>query len=281
LPLGALEVFPIEMANAYAAMGNDGISNAPYYIERVEDRNGDVIFEHQPNGRRAISTQTARLVTETLASNVRSGTGTAARLSNEHEAAGKTGTAQNYEDAWFVGYTDCLATAVWMGHPDEKIAMRNVPGWGNMFGGKVPAAIWGQYNDDYHESLVDPCRFEGPESYGGGRYLKVPGEIGFCNAGDRGSSTKNTQLVDSDKDGKPDCFQLITTTTVLLDADGNPIPVDEDGNPISDPTADGGGGTTAPPTTAPAATSPAATSPATTSPANTVPPATAPPSSDG
>ncbi len=270
LPLGALEVKPIEMATAYAAMGNDGIYNAPYYVERIEDKDGNVIYEHRPNGRRAISTQSARLITETLASNVRGGTGTAARLDNGHEAGGKTGTAQNYEDAWFVGYTDCLATAVWMGHPDEKVPMRNVPGWGNMFGGKVPATMWGAFNNGYHAEIDEPCVFDEPEPYGGGRYLKVPGEIGFCNSGDRGSSTRNTRLRDSDGDGEVDCFEVIVTTTAKPAEDTLP-----EGQ--GDPREDGGGGTTAPPAT-PAPTQPPATQPPATQPPATEAP-TQPPAS--
>ena len=211
-PLGSKEVHPLEMATAYAAMANDGIVNDAYYVEKILDRDGNVIYEHRPDPRRAISTQSARLITETLVSNVSGGTGTAARLDGGHEAGGKTGTTQNYEDAWFVGFTTYLTTAVWMGHPDEKISMRNVPGWGNMFGGKVPATIWGAFNNVYHADL-EPVPFAEPESYGGGRYLKVDGEIDFCNAGDRGNSTKNTELVDSDGDGEKDCFRPITTTT--------------------------------------------------------------------
>ena len=211
LPLGSKEVYALEMAAAYAALGNDGIYNKPVYIEHIEDADGNIIFENRPNGRRAVSTQTARLVTETLEGNVRRGTGTAGRVDGGHPAAGKTGTAQNYEDAWFVGYTDYIATAVWMGHPDEKISMRNVPGWGNMFGGKVPAAIFGQFNSDYHAGL-EPVAFTDPEPYGGGRKLKVPGEIDFCSASDQ-NAPNGTERIDSDGDGKKDCFRALTTTT--------------------------------------------------------------------
>jgi penicillin-binding protein 1A len=211
-PLGSKEVRPMEMATAYAAMANDGIVNDAYYIERIVDQQGNVIFEHRPDPRRAISTQSARMIVQTLIGGVRSGTGTAAQLDGGHTAGGKTGTAQNYEDAWFVGFTPYLTTAVWMGHPDEKIPMRDVPGWGNMFGGKVPATIWGAFNNAYHANLP-VIEFAEPDGYGGGRYLKAPGEKDFCDEGDRGSSTRNTELVDSDGDGEDDCFRPITTTT--------------------------------------------------------------------
>ncbi len=258
LPLGSKEVHPLAMSAAYAAIGNDGIYNAPWYIERVLDRDGNIIYEHRPDPRRAISQQSARMLTEVLASNVRGGTGTRARLDGGHEAAGKTGTAQSNEDAWFAGFTSHLATAVWMGHPDEKVPMRGVAGWGSIFGGTVPAATWGYFNNLYHADL-EPIPFAAPDSYGGGRYLKVEGEIDFCNAGDRGNSTRNTVMVDSDGDGVDDCFNPVTTLAVLTDADGNPvldgsgntIPLDGNGNPI----------TTLPPTTAPPATPPPATEP--------------------
>jgi penicillin-binding protein 1A len=212
LPLGSKEVHPIEMATSYAAMANDGVVNDAYYVEKILDRDGNVIFEHRPDPRRAISQQSARMITQTLISNVRGGTGTAARLDGGHEAGGKTGTAQNYEDAWFVGFTQYLTTAVWMGNPDEKIPMRNVAGYGNMFGGKVPAIIWGAFNNAYHANLT-PIPFPAPEPYAGGRYLKVPGEIDWCNEADRGLSTSNTELVDSNGDGEKDCFNPVTTTT--------------------------------------------------------------------
>ncbi len=213
LPLGSEEVHPLDMAVAYASIGNDGIHNDPYYVQRIESPDGEVIYEHRPDGTRAISAQSARMITEVLAGNVRGGTGQRAQLDGGHEAAGKTGTAQGHEDAWFVGYTECLATAVWMGHPDLKLSMRGVPGFATVWGGTVPAATWGAFNNSYHERLPETCTFTPPESYGGGRYLKVEGEIDFCNASDRGRSVADTVLVDSDGDGKKDCFRFETTTT--------------------------------------------------------------------
>ncbi len=224
LPLGSKEVRVIEQAAAYAALANDGIYNKPWYIDRIEDRSGEVIYEHRPDGRRAVTVQTARMITQTLESNVRGGTGQRARLPNGMAAGGKTGTAQNSEDAWFVGFTPYVTTAVWMGHPDEKIPMRGVAGWGTIFGGTVPAAVWGQFNTAYHE-LLEARDFADPDGYGGGRYLKVDGETDFCSTSDIGVDNEGTVLRDSDGDGVGDCYVPITTTTLPC-PDGTPVPED-------------------------------------------------------
>lgn len=252
LPLGSKEVHPLEMASAYAAMGNDGLYNAPWYIERIEDRSGNIIYEHRADSRRALSIQSARMITEVLASNVRSGTGKRARLDNGHEAAGKTGTAQNNEDAWFVGYTDYLTTAVWMGHPDEKVRMRNVGPFASIFGGSVPALVWGHFNNAYHAEL-EPSPFEDPDPYSGGRYLKVDSEQDFCNSADRGLPVTETTVIVDDAGNK--CFEHVTTTTIPVDADGNPLPtIDGGGVAPTTPTTVPGPVTTPVPTTAPAIT---------------------------
>jgi penicillin-binding protein 1A len=173
MPIGAEEVLPLDMAAAYAAIANDGIYNPPYMIERVEDRDGNVIFQHEPDGRRAMSVQTARLATRVLEQNVLSGTGTRARLPGR-QAAGKTGTAQNSADAWFVGFTPQLATAVWMGQPDGQIPMRGVGGI-TVTGGSFPARIWGAYMTMAHEGL-DVIEFHDAGSTRRGTYLRLPDE---------------------------------------------------------------------------------------------------------
>lgn len=178
MPLGPKDVTPLDMATAYATFANDGLQIDPIFIERVEDRQGNIIFENTPQPERAISVQSARLVTSVLAANVRGGTGTRARLP-EQVAAGKTGTAQDFADAWFVGYTPYLATAVWMGNPDEQIPMRSVDrgalGVGSVTGGSIPAMIWGAYNTTYHEGLA-PLEFEPPDGTRGGGRIRTDQE---------------------------------------------------------------------------------------------------------
>lgn len=173
LPLGPFNITPLEMANAYATIANDGVRVDPHLIERV-DANGELLFQHDPNPIRAISPQTARLITDVLEKNVSCSAGACtarrAQLSN-HPAAGKTGTGQSNFDAWFVGYTPQLSTAVWVGGQEGQIAMRwnSDPVEGTTFadyeatfgqfasggvtGGSIPSIIWSSFMELYMEPL--------------------------------------------------------------------------------------------------------------------------------
>ena len=144
LTLGSNGVSALDMASAYATLAADGELQTPFVIDRVEDRSGKVIFRTTPKGERAVSIQHARTVTQVLTQVVQRGTGTAARVPG-WQVAGKTGSTDLNVDAWFVGYTAKLSTAVWMGSPQEQISMYNVGGVSRVYGGTFPARIWGAY----------------------------------------------------------------------------------------------------------------------------------------
>ena len=150
MALGSTDVHPIDMASAYATLANDGVRHDPYFVERIEDRRGRVVLEGRTEGERVISAQHARTATEVLRAVVDNGTGTRARLPRR-PVAGKTGTSQDHQNAWFVGYTPQLTTAVWMGSPRANVPMRNVGGI-KVTGGSYPARIWGAY---MAEALAD------------------------------------------------------------------------------------------------------------------------------
>lgn len=115
LPLGSKEVTPIDMASAYATFANDGVRHEPYFIERIEDREGKVLYQHQLRPQRVVDIQTARLVNETLIANVTGGTGRNAQIDNGQPAAGKTGTTNDSADVWYVGYTpSCPPPSGWV-----------------------------------------------------------------------------------------------------------------------------------------------------------------------
>jgi len=143
MTLGTNVVTPLQMASAYATIANDGAYHTPYLIASVADANGKSLFSHLDKARQAISPQIAREATQVLQQVVFRGTGVAAGVYG-HPVAGKTGTAESYHDAWFVGYTPQLATAVWMGNVAGEVPMRNVAGI-NVQGGSFPARIWNAY----------------------------------------------------------------------------------------------------------------------------------------
>jgi penicillin-binding protein 1A len=144
LSLGTEEVRPIEMVGAYATIARDGEFLKPYLVERVEDVEGNVLWRAPRSGKQVLNRDIARAATQSMREVVRRGTGTEARLGNDRQVAGKTGTTQNYEDAWFIGYTSQIATVIWMGSPVGKVAMRGVGGI-SVSGGSYPAKIWREY----------------------------------------------------------------------------------------------------------------------------------------
>jgi penicillin-binding protein 1A len=119
LALGAGEATLVEMTAAYAAFGNEGLRMKPFYITRITDRDGNVIEEARPTARDAIRADTAYLMTSLLKGVVERGTAVRAR-SLKRPVAGKTGTTNDFTDAWFIGYEPTLAAGVWVGYDDKR-----------------------------------------------------------------------------------------------------------------------------------------------------------------
>ncbi|MBS0274850.1 MAG: hypothetical protein JSR55_10715, partial [Proteobacteria bacterium] len=135
LALGTSDVTPIEMTTAYAAFANGGYRVYPTYVTEVDDLGGHVLYKRQtPKPQRVIASHVDKDLTAMLYGVVTGGTGRAAAIPG-HEAAGKTGTTQDYHDAWFVGFTADYVTTVWVGN-DDSSPMKNVTG------GTIPATIW-------------------------------------------------------------------------------------------------------------------------------------------
>lgn len=147
ITLGAEEVSPLEMASVAATLAADGVHRPPVFVRRVEAADGSVLFEGSGALQQAIGANVARLATDGLRRVITSGTGRRADIGRP--AAGKTGTAQRWRDAWFVGYTPQLAAAVWMGHPDGEVPMENVDGI-RVTGGSYPARIWATFMQAAH-----------------------------------------------------------------------------------------------------------------------------------
>jgi penicillin-binding protein 1A len=133
---------PLEMTSAYSTLANGGVHCVPYAITKVLDRNGKAIFKAKPSCKQVIPPDVAAQVTAMLQGVINHGTGTAAQIGRPE--AGKTGTGENYQDAWFMGYVPQLCTGVWVGYSSREIPMRGlrVLGGGNAFGGTLAAPIW-------------------------------------------------------------------------------------------------------------------------------------------
>jgi penicillin-binding protein 1A len=134
-------VSPLEMADAYATLAAGGIHRKPVAIERVVFPNGRIEEPQKPKPRRVVPEAVAYEVWRLLHDNITEGTGTAAYTGCPGQG-GKTGTTDNYTDAWFAGIQPNLATAVWVGYPESnEIEMTSVHGT-TVFGGTFPADIW-------------------------------------------------------------------------------------------------------------------------------------------
>jgi 1A family penicillin-binding protein len=138
MALGSGEVTLMSMAAAYAAFANEGMLPTPTLIRRVETTGGEVLFSGGPAPQRALSEATAFLMSNMLADVINAGTATGVRRAGfTLPAAGKTGTTNEYRDAWFVGYTPQLVTGVWVGYDMPRTIIANgyaaelaVPMWG-------------------------------------------------------------------------------------------------------------------------------------------------------
>lgn len=147
---------PVQMAAAYVPFANGGIFYAPYFIERITDRSGTVVYQHQDGGSRVLSPQNAYLLTDLMRTVITSGTGT--RLNNIGvPVAGKTGTVNmvggGNRDAWMDAYTAELSVAVWMGYdePDDTHRLSN-----SVSGGTNPASLARNFLKAYYTGRSKP-----------------------------------------------------------------------------------------------------------------------------
>jgi penicillin-binding protein 1A len=143
LTLGAAEVSPLDMAAAYGVFASRGMQFPVSPVVRVLGPDGAVLEDNRSRaGKRVLGEDVADKVTDVLKDVVSHGTGKAADIGRPDGTAGKTGTSENYSDAWFVGFTPQLSTAVWMGYADSQKPLVNVAGLSRVFGGTLPAKTW-------------------------------------------------------------------------------------------------------------------------------------------
>ena len=161
IALGSEEVSVLDMAAAYATLANHGTAIEPTTIESIRLADGAVIKPNQKEVPSALSPTNAFLLSKVMEQVIERGTGKAASIGRP--AAGKTGTTNDYADAWFVGYTPQLVTAVWVGYPQGRRPMTNVHGL-RVSGGTFPALIWRNFMLAAHQGLpVKPFRLPASE----------------------------------------------------------------------------------------------------------------------
>jgi penicillin-binding protein 1A len=137
--IGTGPLTPLELAAAYTAFAHDGQAARPRFIQRVENAAGRRVWEPKPDRRRVLSSGAAYLVTDILADAVDHGTGTAVRKAGfRGPAAGKTGTTNEGQDVWFVGYTPEMVAAIWIGFDRPRTIVADASG------GRLAAPAWGR-----------------------------------------------------------------------------------------------------------------------------------------
>ena len=138
LALGSGEVSLMDLTAGYGAFANSGVLQTPVLLRRVEDGEGQLLFQTEPHAEQAVSPQTAFLMATMLADVINSGTAWKARqLGFRLPAGGKTGTTNEYHDAWFVGFTPSLVSGVWVGHDNPQPIMP-----GSAYAGDVAVPMW-------------------------------------------------------------------------------------------------------------------------------------------
>ena len=147
IALGTSEVSPLELVSAYATFANGGLAISPHVIERIRTADGKMLYDRsaQPLGR-IVDARYVGMMNTMMHETLVTGTARAASLPG-WQAAGKTGTSQDFRDAWFIGYTSHLVTGVWLGNDDNSPTKRAV-------GGGLPVEIWSRFMKVAHAGIA-------------------------------------------------------------------------------------------------------------------------------
>jgi len=147
LALGTSEVSPMELVTAYVPFANGGTAVQPYVVKRIVTRDGKVLYERKGDGLgQVISENNLGEMNRLFRAVVQNGTGVKAQFGN-FDIGGKTGTSQNYRDAWFVGFTPYMIAGVWMGNDDNSPTK-------NVTGGSLPTLVWRDVMEPAHQGLA-------------------------------------------------------------------------------------------------------------------------------
>ena len=155
IALGTSEVTPLELTSAFGTFANNGVHFNPISIIKIEDKNGMLIADFIPEYKEALNPQTAAIVADMMQDVVNYGTGAGVRRYFHRPAAGKTGTTQDFADAWFIGFTPQLVAGVWVGFDDHRIKFTNWYGQG----AKAALPIWAKFMEKAYKELDLPLKY--------------------------------------------------------------------------------------------------------------------------
>ncbi len=212
IALGTADISVYEMVSAYSTFANKGVHVKPYTIQRIEDKNGTILYQHTPQSRDVLSEESAYVTINLLEGVTRFGSGARLRTNSdyaknsevykravtgypyafENAIAGKTGTTQNQSDGWFIGMVPNLATGVWVGGEDRSVRFPNIA-YGQ--GATLALPIWGMYMKDvFADETLDISQeeFEKPE------YLSIP--INCDDFDDEESEEEESEIIEFEID---------------------------------------------------------------------------------
>lgn len=155
IALGTSEVSPLELTSAFGTFVNNGIHVEPISILKIEDKNGILVDQFVPEYVQAITPQTASLMESMMQDVVSYGTGAGVRRYYQYPAAGKTGTTQNFSDAWFVGYTPELVGGCWVGFDDHRVKFTDWYGQG----ARAAMPIWAMFMEGAYKAIKIPVGY--------------------------------------------------------------------------------------------------------------------------
>jgi membrane peptidoglycan carboxypeptidase len=160
--LGVIETSPLELASAYGTFAARGLRATPTPVVSILDSNGVTLEDNtKPKTERVLKETTADTLNDVLQGPLSPGGTAGGKGLKDRPAAGKTGTRQDNRDAWFVGYTPQLSTAVWLGYRDRPEPLHNIKGVRSVTGGTIPAATWQRFMTRAHKGL-DVVKFNEP-----------------------------------------------------------------------------------------------------------------------
>jgi len=193
IALGTVEVTPLELTSAFATIANKGVFISPISILKIEDKNGILIDSFKPEYREAISPQTAAIVASMMEDVLNYGTGARARQFFSRPAAGKTGTTQDFADAWFIGFTPQLVGGVWTGFDDRRIKFN---GWYGQ-GARASMPIWAKFMAEVYKQLNLPLEyFTLPDGVEYAEFCKETIERGDARLANESCPNKVSDLID-------------------------------------------------------------------------------------